>query len=119
MPDASLGNLLSGPNAAVWMGILLGLFIGKPIGIGLFAWLGIKLKLARLPKDLSMMQLVGVGWLAGIGFTMSLFIATLAFEQSDLLLKQAKIGVLTGSLFSAIGGSILLLIANARTKQSN
>lgn len=116
LPDTSLGNLFSGPNAAVWLGVMLGLFIGKPIGIGLFAWLGIKLKLARLPKDLSMMQLIGVGWLAGIGFTMSLFIATLAFEQTDILLKQAKIGVLTGSLFSAIGGSILLLMASSKTK---
>ncbi len=114
LPD----NISSMELSPVWMGIFLGLFIGKPIGITLLAWLSVKFNIARLPKDISLLQFVGLGWLAGIGFTMSLFISTLAFDGAPLLLKQAKLGVLTGSLASAVCASVLLVMVAKRQSKT-
>ncbi|NVJ59391.1 MAG: Na+/H+ antiporter NhaA [Gammaproteobacteria bacterium] len=101
--------------SSIWLGVFLGLLIGKPLGIMLFAFTAIKLKIAKMPKDFSMPQLLGLSCLAGIGFTMSLFISTLAFDSSNELLIQAKLGVLTGSLVAAIAGVAILSLYSKRT----
>jgi NhaA family Na+:H+ antiporter len=89
------------------LGIIIGLFIGKQIGIFGFSFLAVKFKLASLPQGINWKNLYGAGILAGIGFTMSLFIAGLAFINPELL-DLAKIGVLSGSLISGIVGYIML-----------
>jgi NhaA family Na+:H+ antiporter len=88
-------------------GIFFGLLFGKPIGIMLFSWLVVRLGVARLPQRVTWKQMHAVGWLGGIGFTMSLFIAALAFGDGheDLM---AKIGILSASAVAAIIGSLLL-----------
>ncbi len=94
------------------LGIILGLVVGKPLGVWLFAWAGVKLRIAELPKGINFFQVASVGCLAGIGFTMSLFIATLAFDEVALV-ETAKTAVLAGSLLATlIGSGILLLVAN-------
>ena len=88
---------------------MLALFFGNQIGIFGISWIAVKLGLARLPKDTNWQQLYGVSVLCGIGFTMSLFIGSLAFEQYDAsYLNHVKIGVLAGSILSAIVGSYVI-----------
>ncbi len=91
----------------VSLGIVLGLVVGKQLGVTLFAWLAVKSGIAEMPSGVSWSQIYGVGLLAGIGFTMSLFIADLAFAD-DPLLDIAKVGILAASLMAGIVGSILL-----------
>lgn len=93
-------------SGSVYMAIFAGLVIGKPVGIILFSWLATYTKLAVRPPDLSWLYLAAGGILAGIGFTMSLFIAHLAL--SPTLVDVAKLGILSASLFSALTGIILL-----------
>ena len=96
----------SDPAALVGMvsiGAGLGLLIGKPVGVVGCAWLAVRTGLARLPPGVSWPGLAGIGLLAGIGFTMSLFIANLAFGQSPEL-DQAKVGVLAASVVAALAG---------------
>jgi NhaA family Na+:H+ antiporter len=108
---ANAGVPLSGGAQAlgnpVGLGIIVGLVLGKPLGITLFAWLAIKLGVAERLTDTSWGMLHGAGWLGGIGFTMSLFIAGLAFESAALL-TQAKLGILTASVFAGVVGWLLL-----------
>ena len=87
------------------LGIAAGLFIGKQIGVFGFSWLAIKLGMAKLPRDVTWMQLYGVALLSGIGFTMSLFVGSLAFEQGgpDFAIDD-RLGILFGSLVSGIMG---------------
>ncbi|MFO0878402.1 MAG: Na+/H+ antiporter NhaA [Gemmataceae bacterium] len=92
----------------VAISVALGLVLGKPIGIFLFSWLAVQVGIARLPQRVSYPVVLGAGCLGGIGFTMSLFITSLAF--TDVLLSIGKVGTLTGSLTSAIIGSTLLLL---------
>lgn len=93
------------------LGIIAGLFIGKPLGITLFTWLALRLKLAKLPHGTAFNQIMAVGVLCGIGFTMSIFITTLAFaELEPELVDLAKLGILLGSLLSAVVGYLLLRI---------
>ncbi len=95
----------------VSMGVLCGLLIGKPVGIMLACWITVKLGISSLPKGANWVQLYGVSLLCGIGFTMSLFVGTLAFDKSiSSTLIQVKVGVLLGSLFSAILGAIAVSI---------
>lgn len=89
------------------LGIILGLFAGKFIGLSAFAWLAIKINMASMPTGVTWRQMFGVAFLGGIGFTMSLFVANLAFGESQLL-EISKIGILAGSLISGISGWILL-----------
>ncbi len=104
----------------IMIGIILGLFVGKPVGIVLFSWLSVKLRLAELPKGVSWRHILGAGCLAGIGFTMALFIANLAFKTpygadeaaAALALKHrehATISILLASLLSTILGLGLLM----------
>jgi NhaA family Na+:H+ antiporter len=92
---------------SVAIAVVVGLCVGKPVGIVLFSWLAVRTGLAKLPEGISWGILAAGGVLAGIGFTMSLFIAGLAL--SERLLLAAKIGILTGSVLSAVLGFALLL----------
>jgi Na+:H+ antiporter, NhaA family len=108
---ANAGVPLSGGAQAlgspVALGVILGLVVGKPLGITVFAWLATKTGIAERPSETSWLMLNGAGWLGGIGFTMSLFIAGLAFESTTLL-TQAKLGILTASLCAGAIGWLLL-----------
>jgi NhaA family Na+:H+ antiporter len=97
-------HLLSG---RVGLGILLGLFLGKQIGITLASWAAVRLRLAELPEGVSFYHVYGAACVAGIGFTMSLFIAHLAFGSGDLM-SAAKVAILTASLLSACLGALIL-----------
>jgi NhaA family Na+:H+ antiporter len=92
------------------LGVALGLFLGKQLGVFGFAWLAIKTGVASLPRHASFTQLYGVALLCGIGFTMSLFIGALAFTDAATV-DATKIGVLTGSLASAVAGFLLLRLS--------
>lgn len=96
------------------LGVALGLFLGKQLGIALLVLLAIRSGLARLPAGASWLQLYGVALLCGIGFTMSLFIGALAFPGMPALVDEVKIGVLLGSLLSALAGSVVLVVAARR-----
>ena len=99
-----IGATLTSP---VTLGIILGLFLGKQLGIVAFSWLSTRLGVAALPEGLGWRQIWGVSLLCGIGFTMSLFIASLAFADPALL-DSAKVGILAGSLVSgAVGAAVL------------
>lgn len=89
------------------LGVFLGLFIGKPVGIVLLSYLAIKLGLARLPDDVNWRHIVGAGFLGGIGFTMSIFITLLAFADAEMI-SATKISILLTSLLAGIVGFILL-----------
>ena len=92
------------------LGILLGLFVGKQIGVFLFSYVSIKLKFAQLPNNSNWYNFYGVGVLTGIGFTMSLFVGNLAFVDNIQYMDGVKIGVLTGSLLSTLFGYFLILL---------
>jgi len=96
--------------SVVPLGILLGLFLGKQIGVFLFSYISIKLKVTEMPNNANWLNFYGVGVLTGIGFTMSLFVGNLAFVENVEYMDGVKIGVLTGSLLSTIIGYFLLLI---------
>jgi NhaA family Na+:H+ antiporter len=89
-------------------GIILGLFVGKVVGINLFSWIFIKLKISNLPDQSSWSQMIGVGLLAGIGFTMSIFIALLSFKGFPEIQDEAKFAILVASVISGFSGYILL-----------
>jgi NhaA family Na+:H+ antiporter len=97
----SIGNTVLEP---VSLGIIAGLILGKVIGIFGVSWLAIKLKIASLPEHSSMSQIFGVAFLGGIGFTMSIFVADLAFIGNPDLIFQAKVGVLAASIFAGLFG---------------
>ena len=104
----------------VSLGIILGLIFGKIIGIAGIAFLAIKIGIAKLPQNSSMSQIFGVSALGGIGFTMSIFIADLAFQNSDALIFQAKIGILLASLLAGVFGfTWLRFIAKAPISSSS
>ena len=116
---ANAGVSLNGINlnsllSPVPLGILLGLFLGKQIGVFLFSIISIKLKIAKMPNNSNWLSLYGVGILTGIGFTMSLFIGNLAFVENTQYISGVKIGVLAGSLLSTLFGYFLLLYATKK-----
>jgi NhaA family Na+:H+ antiporter len=92
------------------LGIVLGLFIGKQLGVFVFSYLSIKLKIAQMPSNSNWYNFYGVGVLTGIGFTMSLFVGNLAFVDNMQYMDGVKIGVLTGSLLSTLFGYFLILL---------
>ena len=93
------------------LGILLGLFLGKQLGVFVFSYVSIKMKIAQMPNNSNWINFYGVGILTGIGFTMSLFVGNLAFAENVQYIDGVKIGVLTGSLLSTLTGYFLILLA--------
>jgi Na+:H+ antiporter, NhaA family len=89
------------------LGIILGLLVGKPSGIWLFSFLAVKLKLAKLPEELSWKMIFGAGLLGGIGFTMSIFITLLAFKDPEVI-NNAKLYIIIGSFLSGLFGLVFL-----------
>jgi len=100
----SIGEALSSPVA---LGIVAGLVVGKQLGITLFAWLAVRSGFSELPEGIGWRHIYGVGWLAGIGFTMSLFISDLAFSDGSLV-EDAKLGILGASLIAGVVGWTIL-----------
>ncbi len=92
------------------LGILVGLFLGKQLGVFVFSYVAIKLKIAQMPNNSNWYNFYGVGILTGIGFTMSLFVGNLAFVENVQYMDGVKIGVLTGSLLSTLTGYFLILL---------
>ncbi|MBU0590422.1 MAG: Na+/H+ antiporter NhaA [Gammaproteobacteria bacterium] len=108
--DMTAGKL----STEVILGTALALFVGKPIGILGFGWLSVRLGLAQLPLQARWSQLIGASMLAGIGFTMSLFFAGVAFSSYGTLAISAKLGILVGSVASAIFGIVFLAVITGR-----
>jgi NhaA family Na+:H+ antiporter len=102
------GNVSAAARHPISLGIVLGLFIGKPLGIWIFARMAVISSLATAPPDFSWRAGFGAAWLSGIGFTMSLFISGLAFGD-ETSMAMAKIGIMSGSLAAGICGSMILL----------
>jgi NhaA family Na+:H+ antiporter len=104
----ALGRDIVGALASpVALGIVSGRVVGKQLGITLFAWLAVRSGVSELPEGIGWRHVYGAGWLAGIGFTMSLFITDLAFSE-DSLVEDAKLGILGASLITgAVGWTIL------------
>jgi NhaA family Na+:H+ antiporter len=105
-------DLTASAGARVTLAVILGLAVGKPLGITAVAWVAVRLRLAALPEDVSWVALHGCAWLGGIGFTMSLFIATLAFQGTSLL-DPAKLGILGGSI---LAGSVVAIVVRRGTR---
>ncbi|MEP6810574.1 MAG: Na+/H+ antiporter NhaA [Chthoniobacterales bacterium] len=112
---ANAGVKLGGPifHGEVALGVLAGLVIGKPLGITAAAFLAVKLGIAKLPDEMGWGELHGVAWLAGIGFTMSLFIAMLAFKDPGFV-DTAKVAILGGSLLAGVIGAVVLKTVGRR-----
>ena len=114
---ANAGISLSGVSIEsflhpVPLGIVTGLFVGKQIGVFAACWLGVRLGVARLPRDLRWTHIYGTALLCGVGFTMSLFIGSLAFEETGVnLLFDERLGIIAGSVLSGICGYLVLKIS--------
>ena len=100
-------ELVAALSLPVLFGVLVGLVVGKPLGITLLSWASVRAGLAEAPAAASWRALHGVSWLGGIGFTMSLFIASLAFGRGPLL-ESAKVGILGASVIAGVVGWVLL-----------
>lgn len=116
MPVFALANtnitfksgMIDGLTNTLGLGIICGLILGKLIGINFFSFLAIRLKISSLPQNSSWLQMIGVGCLAGIGFTMSIFIALLSFKTEIQIQDEAKFAILVASFLSALLGYIIL-----------
>lgn len=97
----------SAVNSPITWGITLGLVVGKTVGITAFAWIAVRLRLAALPEKVGWPQVLGMALVAGIGFTVSLFVATLAFSDEQMI-AEGKVGILAGSITAAVLGYLLL-----------
>ena len=105
-------------SSRVTLGVVTGLVFGKVAGIILFSWIAARLGVARLPSGVRWKHVIGAAWLAGIGFTMSLFIAQLAFADREIV-EQAKLGILLGSGISAVVGLCWLYLAGSDSPRRN
>jgi NhaA family Na+:H+ antiporter len=119
---ANAGVPLGGVRAAdlaapLPLGVAAGLFLGKQLGVFLAVWASVKLGGTHRPDGASLAQVYGVALLCGVGFTMSLFIGLLAFPESEDLQNALKIGVLAGSIASALAGSAVLVLVGRRSRQ--
>lgn len=112
--DMSVIAQLTSP---ISLGVIFGLFVGKQLGVSLGVWLSTKLKFAELPKNVSPFQIYGVALLCGVGFTMALFVSSLAFESAAYH-SVSKLAILVGSAFSAITGIIVLRMVSPLPKLS-
>ena len=95
---------------SIMLGVSLGLFLGKPVGVLFFTWLAVRTGMGALPRNVGWTQIAGAAALCGVGFTMSLFIGSLAFEN-PVFIAHGKVGILLGSALSAILGAVLLRMA--------
>jgi NhaA family Na+:H+ antiporter len=103
------GDLGQALGNRVTLGVVLGLVLGKQLGVTLAAWLAVRSGVTDLPEGVGWHHIYGAGWLAGIGFTMSLFVADLAFAAGEGgLLTAAKLGILVASLLAGVGGWVIL-----------
>jgi Na+:H+ antiporter, NhaA family len=109
LPGEGGGKLLQ----PIAIGVFLGLFIGKPLGVFLFAWLSVRMKLASAPEGVEWRKIFGASWLCGIGFTMSIFIATLSVGEGEML-EIAKIATLLASVAAGVAGSVVLSMKGSR-----
>jgi len=115
MPIFALANtnitfengMINGLTSPLGLGIILGLFLGKTIGVSLFSFIAVKMKLANLPTGAKWSHIFGIGMLAGIGFTMSIFISMLSFSDAQYI-TTAKFSILCASIFSGLAGFIFL-----------
>jgi NhaA family Na+:H+ antiporter len=98
--------------------IAISLIIGKLIGVTLFAWMAVKFGFAELPEKVNFKQVIGVSLLAGVGFTMSIFVANLAFFGNDYLLDSAKVGILIGSLIAGVSGYLVLRLSTRKVSEA-
>lgn len=125
MPIFALANtnirfentMIDGLYSPLGLGIIFGLMLGKPLGVTLFSWLSVKLGLAVLPSKSNWKHVIGLGLLAGIGFTMSIFIALLSFRNPEYQ-TEAKFSVLVASVCSGIAGYLILNMVNKKNKRS-
>lgn len=124
MPIFALANtnirfedkMIDGLFSPLGLGILIGLFAGKPIGVFLFSWLSVKLGLGSLPSGANWKHITGLGFLAGIGFTMSIFVTMLSLDKSEFQI-EAKFSILVASVLSGITGYIFLSLLNEKSKR--
>jgi NhaA family Na+:H+ antiporter len=120
MPVFALSNagvgFQGGGNLDSMLGgiIVISLVAGKLIGVTLFSWISIKLGAAELPEEVQFKQIIGIALLAGVGFTMSIFVANLAFFGNTILLDSAKAGILVGSLIAGVLGFVVLRITGSK-----
>lgn len=125
MPVFALANtnitfqkeMLNGLASPLGMGIIVGLFAGKTLGVTLFSWLAVKLKLGSLPSRSGWKHIIGLGMLAGIGFTMSIFISLLSFSD-EMHVTEAKFAILCASVIAGLSGFIYLKYLNKKIKQT-
>jgi NhaA family Na+:H+ antiporter len=109
------GGSMDSSFAAIIAICLIG---GKLIGVSFFSWLAVKMGFAELPDEVNFLQVIGVALLAGVGFTMSIFVANLAFYGIDYLLDSAKAGILMGSIIAGLSGFLVLrLVGRLKTAQ--
>jgi NhaA family Na+:H+ antiporter len=101
------------------LGIITGLFFGKVVGITLITFIAVKLGICRLPMNLNWKHIIGAGFLAGIGFTMSIFITNLAFKTNPELINSSKMAILLTSLLSGIVGYIWLVMLDKLSDDSD
>jgi NhaA family Na+:H+ antiporter len=111
--NLSQSALVEAFRSAAFIGVLVGLVVGKPLGILALTWITVRFRITELPSDMKWSELVGVGMLAGIGFTVSIFIGDLAFENQQHV-TAAKIAILIASLLAGLGGYVLLRLSVAR-----
>jgi Na+:H+ antiporter, NhaA family len=102
----------------VTLGVILGLVLGKPIGITLFSWMAVKLRLAELPAGTRLSQLHAVSWLGGIGFTMSMFVGGLAYSD-PVMIDRGKIGILSASAMAGLAGWLLVARLGRTARESD
>ena len=113
-----LGGIGKVFDSSVGLGVIVGLVVGKPIGILVASWLAVRLGLGKLPERTTWPMVLGLGAVGGIGFTVSLFIAGLSFPGAELLTEEAKIAILLASLIAAVVGVVLLLLATRNADPS-
>ncbi len=125
MPIFALANtnitfekgMLAGLNSPLGYGIIIGLFVGKTIGVTFFSWFAVKIKLAKLPSGANWKHIMGVGMLAGIGFTMSIFIALLSFSDA-FHITEAKFAILCASIIAGVIGFVFLKSIKPKVKKT-
>lgn len=103
-------------DVSLALNVAISLFLGKAIGVSLFSFLSIKLKIAAIPKHTNFLNIIGIAILSGVGFTMSLFIGGLAFNGNEIFMNSAKMGIISGSFVSGIIGYLVLKLSMKRAK---